>query len=212
MKTVRPRRVVTFERVILFVLVCAFCVLSAPMADQAPQMTFNFAEGGSIYAPQDFENSSGYDWLVFVSIPELKLVLRNWSGQDVRTYRIAGPRKDEKFLPNKPRLVGEVKRVIIDPWWYPTGDTRDDYLETKGVVLPEKIGPNDPLNAMGKAKIIIQFAGYSEPIRIHGTNQPHTIGRRASRGCIRMLNRDILELSEILAGRKSQVVLYYYAA
>lgn len=33
---------------------------------------------------------------------------------------------------------------------------------------------------------------------IHGTNKPWTIGSRASHGCIRMFNRDVLELYELV--------------
>ena len=32
--------------------------------------------------------------------------------------------------------------------------------------------------------------------RIHGTNEPHTIGRAVSSGCIRMLNEDVVDLYE----------------
>jgi lipoprotein-anchoring transpeptidase ErfK/SrfK len=35
-------------------------------------------------------------------------------------------------------------------------------------------------------------------IGLHGTNDPTSIGRDASHGCIRMLNRDILSLERIL--------------
>jgi L,D-transpeptidase catalytic domain len=35
-------------------------------------------------------------------------------------------------------------------------------------------------------------------IGLHGTNQPSSIGRRSSHGCIRMLNRDIEDLVKIL--------------
>jgi hypothetical protein len=35
-------------------------------------------------------------------------------------------------------------------------------------------------------------------IGLHGTNQPSSIGRRSSHGCIRMLNRDIEQLVKIL--------------
>jgi lipoprotein-anchoring transpeptidase ErfK/SrfK len=33
---------------------------------------------------------------------------------------------------------------------------------------------------------------------IHGTNQPHSIGHRASHGCIRMRNHDMEELFELV--------------
>ena len=33
---------------------------------------------------------------------------------------------------------------------------------------------------------------------IHGTNNPSSIGRKVSHGCIRMYNNDIIELSKIV--------------
>lgn len=33
---------------------------------------------------------------------------------------------------------------------------------------------------------------------IHGTNKPHSIGQHRSHGCIRMLNKDVIELFEII--------------
>lgn len=33
---------------------------------------------------------------------------------------------------------------------------------------------------------------------IHGTNRPSSIGKRVSKGCIRMHNKDVLELSKIV--------------
>ncbi|WP_103896689.1 L,D-transpeptidase [Caloramator fervidus] len=35
-------------------------------------------------------------------------------------------------------------------------------------------------------------------IGIHGTNNPSSIGKNISNGCIRMLNKDIIELSSIV--------------
>jgi lipoprotein-anchoring transpeptidase ErfK/SrfK len=35
-------------------------------------------------------------------------------------------------------------------------------------------------------------------IGLHGTNDPSSIGRNSSHGCIRMLNEDILRLRKIL--------------
>mgnify|MGYP006276854067 FL=1 len=32
--------------------------------------------------------------------------------------------------------------------------------------------------------------------RIHGTNEPHTIGHNVSSGCIRMMNEDVMDLYE----------------
>jgi lipoprotein-anchoring transpeptidase ErfK/SrfK len=48
-------------------------------------------------------------------------------------------------------------------------------------------GPNNPLGARAL------YLG-SSIYRIHGTNEPKSIGKAASSGCIRMLNADVEEL------------------
>src|SRR5919106_4156420 len=48
-------------------------------------------------------------------------------------------------------------------------------------------GPGNPLGARA------MYLGNSV-YRIHGTNQPSTIGGRVSSGCIRMLNEDVIDL------------------
>lgn len=52
-------------------------------------------------------------------------------------------------------------------------------------------GPDNPLGA----RALYLFAGGKDTLyRIHGTNEPHTIGEAVSSGCIRMLNQDVVEL------------------
>jgi lipoprotein-anchoring transpeptidase ErfK/SrfK len=48
-------------------------------------------------------------------------------------------------------------------------------------------GPENPLGARA---IYLGSSIY----RIHGTNEPSSIGKAASSGCIRMLNADVAEL------------------
>jgi lipoprotein-anchoring transpeptidase ErfK/SrfK len=50
-------------------------------------------------------------------------------------------------------------------------------------------GPDNPLGARAL------YLG-SSLYRIHGTNEPHTIGQAVSSGCIRMLNEDVTDLYE----------------
>lgn len=60
------------------------------------------------------------------------------------------------------------------------------------------IGPNNPVGIM--------WIGLNRPgIGIHGTNQPQTIGRSASHGCMRTANWDIVRLSKMIT--KSMVVI-----
>jgi lipoprotein-anchoring transpeptidase ErfK/SrfK len=48
-------------------------------------------------------------------------------------------------------------------------------------------GPKNPLGARAL------YLG-SSMYRIHGTNEPHTIGQNVSSGCIRMMNEDVIDL------------------
>lgn len=52
-------------------------------------------------------------------------------------------------------------------------------------------GPNNPLGA----RAIYLYQGRQDTyLRIHGTNQPNTIGSASSNGCFRMLNEHVMDL------------------
>lgn len=54
-------------------------------------------------------------------------------------------------------------------------------------------GPNNPLGA----RALYLYRGKRDTMyRIHGTNQPNSIGRAVSNGCIRMLNAHVEQLFE----------------
>jgi lipoprotein-anchoring transpeptidase ErfK/SrfK len=58
-------------------------------------------------------------------------------------------------------------------------------------VHPMKGGPENPMGA----RALYLFDGNKDTLyRIHGTNEPETIGRQASSGCIRMRNIDVIDL------------------
>jgi lipoprotein-anchoring transpeptidase ErfK/SrfK len=50
--------------------------------------------------------------------------------------------------------------------------------------------PGGPDNPMGARAMYLGSSLY----RIHGTNEPHTIGQAVSSGCIRMTNEDVTDL------------------
>ena len=54
-------------------------------------------------------------------------------------------------------------------------------------------GPNNPLGARA---IYLYRSGNDTHFRIHGTNQPQTIGYAMSSGCVRMMNHDVIDLYE----------------
>ncbi|KMO44358.1 ErfK/YbiS/YcfS/YnhG family protein [Methylobacterium tarhaniae] len=49
-----------------------------------------------------------------------------------------------------------------------------------------------PANPLGARALYLGSSLY----RIHGTNEPHTIGQSVSSGCIRMMNEDVMDLYE----------------
>ena len=61
----------------------------------------------------------------------------------------------------------------------------------RGVILPAHM-PGGPNNPLGARALYLGGSLY----RIHGTNQPHTIGQAVSSGCIRMLNEEVIDLHD----------------
>ena len=59
----------------------------------------------------------------------------------------------------------------------------------KGRILPSYM-PGGPNNPLGARALYIGSSLY----RIHGTNDPSTIGRAISSGCIRMMNEHVVDL------------------
>lgn len=65
-------------------------------------------------------------------------------------------------------------------------------------------GPNNPLGARA---LYLYRGGGDTMFRLHGTNQPQSIGHAMSSGCIRMLNHDIIDLySRVPVGSKVVVL------
>ena len=52
-------------------------------------------------------------------------------------------------------------------------------------------GPNNPLGARA---LYLYRAGRDTMFRLHGTNEPWSIGTAVSNGCVRLTNEDIVDL------------------
>ncbi len=111
---------------------------------------------------------------IIVSIPDRKLAVME-DGRVVRVFDTA------VGAPKSPSPTGIFKIVnsIADPTWYSKGK----------VVGPGKCNP------IGTRWLGLSVKGYG----IHGTNVPSSIGRNVSHGCIRMRNRDVEELFQMVA-------------
>ena len=118
---------------------------------------------------------------VLVSIPDRKLALFE-NGTVIRIYRVAVGK------PSTPSPVGEFKIVnrVTNPTYYHKGQVID-------------AGKDNPV---GSRWMGLSTKGYG----IHGTNQPNSIGKAASTGCIRVSKKNLEELFALVGvGDKVQI-------
>lgn len=67
--------------------------------------------------------------------------------------------------------------------------------------------PGGPENPLGARALYLYANGVDTLFRIHGTNDPSSIGKAMSSGCIRMLNEDVADLFERVDKGTKVVVL-----
>lgn len=111
---------------------------------------------------------------IVVSIPDRKLAVL----EDDKVVKVYATAVGAPVSPS-PRGEFTIVNRLADPTWY-----------TKGRTVPP--GKSNPL---GTRWMGLSVKGYG----IHGTNAPGSIGRNVSHGCIRMRNRDVEELFELVA-------------
>jgi lipoprotein-anchoring transpeptidase ErfK/SrfK len=100
--------------------------------------------------------------------------------------------------------TGTIARNAKWPTWTPPPEMieREPHLEKWKDGMPG--GENNPLGARA---LYIYFGGADSGYRIHGTNQPRSIGYAASSGCFRMINQDVIDLYEkVQRGAKVVVI------
>ena len=113
----------------------------------------------------------------------------------LKNYVVSTARKNIK----QPLGEGKISAISINPIWYPTEETIENFRDKKGVDLPSSVLPGSPLNYMGLAKInLTHIVDGKNTYRIHGTLNEKTIGTNESSGCIRMKNKEVLELAQFL--------------
>ncbi len=87
--------------------------------------------------------------------------------------------------------IADVGRKVMWPTWTPPKEMIDRSPEkakwAKGM-------PGGPSNPLGARALYLYQNGADTLYRIHGTNEPMSIGKNASSGCIRMINQDAVEL------------------
>ena len=91
--------------------------------------------------------------------------------------------------------VMKVQRMAEWPTWIPPKEmiARE---RKKGRILPDKIEgkENNLENPLGARALYLYKGRNDSGFRIHGTNEPWSIGLNMSSGCIRMMNKDVVHL------------------
>src|SRR5215471_13472993 len=85
------------------------------------------------------------------------------------------------------------------PDWYPTRDILDRKPEIRQYMVPLQSGygmHGGPDNPLGARALYLWQGKVDTLYRIHGTNEPESIGHDVSAGCIRMRNEDAIDLYE----------------
>lgn len=174
---------------------------SAPKPDKAPldayidQIRLSKAATPAMPAAVPGVNSaSGSRYRIEVYLNEHRLYLYekqpDGSRRLVRDYVVATPSSE---VPS-PQGWGVVTGIDFDPWWVPTENMKRR-ARKKGRVLPDSVRPGLKANPMGTFKIILSHGlGY----RIHGNNNPRSIGRPVTSGCIRMRNDEGEEMARMI--------------
>jgi lipoprotein-anchoring transpeptidase ErfK/SrfK len=122
---------------------------------------------------------------VVVNTPERRLYYVLGNGRAIR-YGIGVGREGLALRGNA--VVG---RKAEWPGWRPT----DNMIRRDPRNLKYASGvPGGLNNPLGARALYLYRNGRDTMFRIHGTNQPETIGRAVSSGCIRMLNHDVIDL------------------
>ena len=96
------------------------------------------------------------------------------------SYPVAVPREEDRW-----EGVTSVSDKKINPSWTPT-----QAMLSENPKLPPWIPGGHPMNPLGVRALYLGASFY----RIHGTDAPWTIGTPVSKGCIRMYNRDMVDL------------------
>src|SRR4051794_23237320 len=125
-------------------------------------------------AAQQVETAKASDREIVVSLEDRKLALvENGAVKKIYTVAVGKPSTPS------PEGTFTILRRVANPTYHHDGKT----------VLP---GPNNPV---GTRWMGLNKTGYG----IHGTNEPNSIGKAASHGCIRMGRADLEEFYAMVA-------------
>jgi lipoprotein-anchoring transpeptidase ErfK/SrfK len=123
---------------------------------------------------------------IVIDTPARRLYYVLGDGKAIR-YAISVGREGRELRGN-----AYIGRKAEWPSWTPTANMirRDPQKNLKYAGgVPGGLG-----NPLGARAMYLYRGGHDTNFRIHGTNQPSSIGYAMSSGCIRMLNHDVIDL------------------
>lgn len=164
----------------------AVTLYDAPTAEQKPVLDLGFKRAKIVSFATKMAPGS-----IIISTKEKALyyVLKNGLAAK---YRVATAKPGFEWK-------GTHKVSIMAKWpdWRPPAEMRERRPDLPAFM---EGGPKNPLGARA---IYLGSTLY----RIHGTNEPASIGKAASSGCIRMLNEDVSELYQFVKKGATVTVL-----
>ena len=123
---------------------------------------------------------------IIVNIPARKLYLFD-DGEMVQTYPVAvGSRRHKTPIGSR-----KMTHWVWNPWWIPP--KKSEWAKDAKNTPPGKYNP------LGPVKMKLGGA-----IMFHGTDKPHTVGKVASHGCLRMYNQNAIDLAKYIQKRMTR--------
>lgn len=138
------------------------------------------AGAGANYAyhtPDTDPDKSGLH--LVVNVPANRLYVYE-NGERTRTYAVSVGLQGYET----PAGSYTIREVIWNPWWHPP---KSDWARGRTAEPPGESNP------MGRVKL-----NFGPLLYIHGTADYQALGNPASRGCVRMRNSDVIELTRLV--------------
>lgn len=182
---------------VMVVAAAAVAVIGAPGAARA-QTLIEFLWGGEPeYGGQKRQmvsfNPQYKAGQIIVSFGDRRLYHIVKAGQAM-SYPIAIPREQSRW-----QGTTSVSMKRENPDWRPTPE-----MLRENPRLPSWVPGGHPMNPLGVRALYLGSSTY----RIHGTDAPWTIGQNVSKGCIRMLNEDVMHLYPLIPTGTKVVVTW----
>lgn len=126
------------------------------------------------------KTSPGSALTVVINIPAYTLYVYK-DGVPIRKYPIGVGKTVTPSALGEAKIINKVKNpTYYPPKWYPKG---------------QKPIPPGPDNPVGTRWLGLNLDGYG----IHGTNNPSSIGKAVSHGCVRLRNEDVEDLADLVS-------------